>query len=734
MPPNNEAADTTQDRPRRAEAALDERIRLLALTADVGTALTTRRTLGGMLQGCAEALVRHLDAAFARVWVLDEAEGVLVLHASAGQYTHLDGPHGRVPVGKFKIGLIAQECRPHLTNSVIGDPRVGDQDWARREGMVAFAGYPLAVDGRVVGVVALFARQALSDVTLEALGAVADEIALGIEGRRAEEALRASEERYRAAFANAAVGVTLADLQGRFLQVNPAFCAITGYSETELLASDSPPLTHPDDRPGNRDLMQRLLAGEIPSFVLEKRCVRKDGRIVWVQNSVSAVRDAGGAPRHTVALTEDVTERKRAAEAIREANGRTAGILESITDAFFALDGQWRFTYINDQGERLLFRTRAALLGRNIWDEFPAAVGTTFEREYRRAVDEQATASFEEFYPPLDKWFEVRAYPSAGGLSVYFHDITGRKAAEAARDRAESALRESEARFRLMADAIPHIAWTTGPDGGVDYYNQRWFDYSGLNLEQTRDWGWEAVVHPDDLARAGGVWRAAVAGGRVSEVEYRLRRADGEFRWHLGRSEPVRDGAGRVIRWVGTATDISERKAAAWASSAALRHEHTIATQLQEALQPGLPGAVPGLALTAHYEAALAEAGVGGDFYDVFALDKGRTALVVGDLSGKGLAAAAQVATVRNMLRAFLYSKPTVAEAATDLNRVLAENNLLSGFATLFVGAYDAGARTLAYANCGQEPALVPRAWSTPCCRPARSWAPWKTRASPRKP
>ena len=84
-----------------------------------------------MLAGCAEALVQHLDAAFARVWVLDEAEDVLVLRASAGLYTHLDGPHGRVPVGQFKIGLIAQERSPHLTNAVVGDPRVSDQEWAR---------------------------------------------------------------------------------------------------------------------------------------------------------------------------------------------------------------------------------------------------------------------------------------------------------------------------------------------------------------------------------------------------------------------------------------------------------------------------------------------------------------------------------------------------------------------------------------------------------------------------
>jgi GAF domain-containing protein len=122
----------------RTDSAPDQS-RLLALAADVGRALTTSRTLAGMLRVCAEAMVAHLDSAFARVWTLDEAAGVLVLWASAGMYTHLDGPHGRVPVGQYKIGLIAQERTPHLTNAVVGDPRVSDQEWAVREGMVTFA-------------------------------------------------------------------------------------------------------------------------------------------------------------------------------------------------------------------------------------------------------------------------------------------------------------------------------------------------------------------------------------------------------------------------------------------------------------------------------------------------------------------------------------------------------------------------------------------------------------------
>ena len=131
----------------RAEQALAERALVAELGAEIGFALTRGRTLHEILQGCCEALVRNLDAAFARIWTLNEPAQMLELQASAGLYTHLDGPHSRVAVGQYKIGLIASERLPHITNTVIGDPRVGDQEWAKREGMVAFAGYPLLVSG-----------------------------------------------------------------------------------------------------------------------------------------------------------------------------------------------------------------------------------------------------------------------------------------------------------------------------------------------------------------------------------------------------------------------------------------------------------------------------------------------------------------------------------------------------------------------------------------------------------
>lgn len=181
-----------------ANQALRERALLAEFNTDISNALTHKGTLSEILKLCAEAVVRHLEAAFARIWTHNQATNFLDLQASAGMYTHIDGGHAHIPVGQYKIGLIASELKPHLTNAVIGDERVHDQEWAKREGMVAFAGYPLIVEDRLVGVMALFARRALNANTLLALESVANSISVGIQRKRAEEERERNLQRIRA--------------------------------------------------------------------------------------------------------------------------------------------------------------------------------------------------------------------------------------------------------------------------------------------------------------------------------------------------------------------------------------------------------------------------------------------------------------------------------------------------------------------------------------------------------
>lgn len=194
-----------------AEQALVERERLSLLNSDVSLALIQSKSLPEILQSCAEHVIKNLDAAFVRVWTLNQQENVLELEASAGMYTHLDGLHSRIPVGQNKIGRIAAERKPHLTNSVIGDPQMINQEWAKSEGMTAFAGYPLIIGERLVGVVAVFARQPLNLAALKAIEAAANIIGLGIERKQAETEREKILEREQAARKDAEIANRLRD-------------------------------------------------------------------------------------------------------------------------------------------------------------------------------------------------------------------------------------------------------------------------------------------------------------------------------------------------------------------------------------------------------------------------------------------------------------------------------------------------------------------------------------------
>jgi PAS domain S-box-containing protein len=251
---------------KQAEASTRAHVRFAALAAEVGATVARGGTLRDMLRRVAQLVVRHLDAAFARIWTLDEREQVLVLQASAGMYTNLEGQHSRIPVGSLKIGEIARERQPHLTNDVPNDPRVSDPDWARREGMVAFAGYPLVTDERLVGVLALFAKHPLSDATIRALASMAHCVAIGIQRAMAEDALREEELRYRALAESTAQFVWMTDAEG-----NPngppaihTWRAITGQTEEDFEGMGWLRAIHPDDRERTADQWSHALATHTP--------------------------------------------------------------------------------------------------------------------------------------------------------------------------------------------------------------------------------------------------------------------------------------------------------------------------------------------------------------------------------------------------------------------------------------------------------------------------------------
>ena len=238
-------------------------------------------------------------------------------------------------------------------------------------------------------------------------------------------------------------------------------------------------------------------------------------------------------------------------------------MLESISDAFFALDHQWRFTYLNSAAERLLDRRRADLLGQNVWQEFPHAVGTSFDAQYRLALAEQRTVEFEEYYPPLQTWFSVRAYPTPTGLSVYFQDVNERRRINAALRESEESAREAAGRLSFVLTAAELGAWEWDASTDLLQLSERAAEIFGIpgNVVCTRTQARDLLDEADRERARLAVTQAAERGGRY-KIEYRVNRPDGKQVWVFANGRSRYDASGKLLSMAGIVQDITERRSA----------------------------------------------------------------------------------------------------------------------------------------------------------------------------
>ncbi|TXL68776.1 PAS domain-containing hybrid sensor histidine kinase/response regulator [Zeimonas arvi] len=397
------------------------------------------------------------------------------------------------------------------------------------------------------------AGDAIPDASPDSAGAVAwslGEVLSSVrESTAASTRMRAEDGYLRLAKRMLGFGIWSLDVDTRAVQWSDNVYRIFGLGRGEFAGSWTAQLerVHPEDRDLLQASLDAFLASGRRRMDFAHRLVRPDGTIAHVRGA--AELEGGQEHRRLIGVVQDIT-RELASES------QLASTLEQISDAFYTLDECWRFSFLNGQAEKLLRRARTGLLGRVVWDEFPGAVGTTFQQQYERAVQARETVRFTEYFAPLDSWFEVVAYPTAGGLAVYFRDVTERR-------RAEEALRASEERFRLIARATNDVIWDWDLRAGTVWWNEAMhlvFGFRRESLEPGPE-SWLGRIHPDDRPRVSAGIHAAMDGVATTWAdEYRFVRADGRYATVADRGFVIRDGAGKAVRMLGSMTDITERR------------------------------------------------------------------------------------------------------------------------------------------------------------------------------
>lgn len=336
------------ERKRAAARAAFEQARLAAFGADVGLILTRGDSLDVILESCGKAMTQYLNASLAQVWIYDTDQAVLKPRAFAGPLRDEMESTMDIPEVSLKLDDL-QRGQSLLIRNLVGDARLMDQAWVKRSGVVSFAAVPLLLDGRLVGMMSMFASSPLTEVTLQEMSSVAHGIALGIERKRSELALHASEGRYRSVVDNICEIVFQMDEFGHWTFLNAAWALATGFSASESLSTFFLDYIHHDDREQNRRIFLELIEHKIDLCRYETRLLTKNGQVLWVEVYVQRTQGADGEASGLSGSLNNVTERKESERQVQKLAAfprvNPNPVLEFSSDA--------SVTYFNDAARAL---------------------------------------------------------------------------------------------------------------------------------------------------------------------------------------------------------------------------------------------------------------------------------------------------------------------------------------------------------------------------------------------
>jgi len=389
-------------------------------------------------------------------------------------------------------------------------------------------------------------------------------IVLAIEDITVRKQAEEVQSRLGAIVSSADDGILSKTLDGVVTTWNAGAERLFGYTAEEIIGNPSLHLTPPDLLHEEEHILEQILAGKAVEH-FETQRITKDGRRLQVSLTISPIMDAAGKVVGASKIVRDITERKKAEEALRASEERFRVAALAVSDLIWTNNAQGRMEGEQPGWAQFTGQTLKEYQGYG-WARavHPDDAQPTI-KAWKAAVAEKRLFEFEHRVRRHDgAWrsCSVRAVPVIGGdgqirewVGVH-NDITERKMAE-------ETLRESEARFRVMADAIAQLAWQAQPDGFITWYNQRWYDYTGTTPKQMEGWGWQKVHDPKVLPKVLKRWKASIATGKPFDMAFPLRGAKGGFRQFLTRAVPQKDQRGRVLQWFGTSTDVDDQQRAA---------------------------------------------------------------------------------------------------------------------------------------------------------------------------
>jgi PAS domain S-box-containing protein len=389
-------------------------------------------------------------------------------------------------------------------------------------------------------------------------------------------------ERLSAAVQSSDDAIISKDLHGTITAWNRGAEKIFGYSAEEAVGKPMALLLPPERAAEESDILARIRGGEsIDHF--ETVRVRKDGKKIDVSVTISPISDGTGAIVGASKIARDITARKFKEEQLRQSEDRFRLFIEHAPAALAMFDREMRYLQVSRRWRTDYGLGERELHGVSHYEILPE-VPERWKEIHRRGLAGEVVRGEDDRLDRSDgtvQWirWEVRPWHDRvgeiAGIVIFAEEITERK-------RAEQGLRESEERFHAIANGIPQLAHMAGADGAFSWYNQRWYEYTGTTPEQMEGWGWRSVIDSAMLPKVMERWQASIATGEPFDMECPLRGADGTFRTFLNRVVPLKDSEGRVVRWFGTNTDISEHKEAE-ELLAAQAHELSVSREALEA-------------------------------------------------------------------------------------------------------------------------------------------------------